>query len=102
MLSITPKSSISNGVPFERGYDECGHSCNVFRSENAPLEEPEWVPTYMIHGKKLSFVLENHNLILRISSLGVFPVVYGYFAGLGAVVAWNVKYATSWNSGPST
>jgi hypothetical protein len=26
LLSTTPKSSISNGVPFESGYEECGHS----------------------------------------------------------------------------
>jgi hypothetical protein len=56
----------------------------------------------MIQGKKAPFVLEDHDLILCISSLGIFPVVNCYFAGSGAVVAGNVKYATSWDGGPFT
>jgi hypothetical protein len=50
----------------------------------------------MIDGNKLAIVLEDHDLVLGVTMIKVFPVVDRYFDSCGAVSARNIKYATSW------
>jgi hypothetical protein len=49
----------------------------------------------MIGGDEFSFILEDHDLVLRISKFLISPVVYGYFRCLGAIFCWNMEDATS-------
>jgi hypothetical protein len=53
---------------------------------------------YMINGNELPLVLEHHDLVLRVASVWIFPVINGDFGSLGAVVARHVKDATSRNA----
>ena len=59
------------------------------------IEDKLGCVTYMVHSKKFSLVLKNHNLIFRIACVCIFPIVYCYLSGFGAVFAWYVENATS-------
>jgi hypothetical protein len=52
--------------------------------------------TYVIDGNKFVVVLENYDLILCLSGIGMFPVINVHLNSLGAIFTRHVEHATPW------
>jgi hypothetical protein len=53
------------------------------------------IGTYVIDGDEFSIVFEDHDLIFRVTSCRIFPVINRNFNGFGTVFTGHVKNATS-------